>query len=40
MGNNSIYEQNGFKDRRDYLKSVAGDFGADMIVDTCIAEIH
>lgn len=39
MVNNSIYEQNGFKDRIDYLKSVANDFGTDMMVVTGIAEI-
>lgn len=39
MADKSIYEQNGFKDRRDYLKSVADDFGTDMMVVTGIAEI-
>lgn len=39
MVNNSIYEQNGFKDRIGYLKSVANDFGTDMMVVIGIAEI-
>ena len=39
MVNNSIYEQNGFKDRIDYLKSVANDFGTDMMEVIGIAEI-
>ncbi len=36
MADKSIYEQNGFKDRGDYLKSVADDFGTDMMVVTGI----
>lgn len=39
MSGKNVYKQNGFKDRRDYLKSVADDFGTDMMVVTGIAEI-
>lgn len=35
----SVYEQNGYKDRNDYLASVAGEYGTDMMVVGCIAEI-
>jgi hypothetical protein len=34
-----IYRQNGYKDRRDYLKSVADQYGTDMMVVGSMAEI-
>ncbi|MBF0650762.1 RNA polymerase [Dysgonomonas sp. GY75] len=33
-----IYRQNGYKDRRDYLKSVAGQYGTDRMVVGSMAE--
>lgn len=35
----SVYEQNGYKDRWDYLESVAGEYGTDMMTVVSIAEI-
>lgn len=35
----SVYEQNGYKDRYDYLESLAGEYGTDMMTVGSIAEI-
>lgn len=35
----NVYEQNGYKDRSDYLEWLAGEYGTDMMVVGSIAEI-
>lgn len=39
MAENNIYQQNGYKDRVDYLQSVAEDYGTDMMIVSSMAEI-
>lgn len=39
MAKNNIYQQNGYKDRVDYLQSVAEDYGTDMMIVSSMAEI-
>lgn len=39
MADNNIYEQNGYKNRADYLRSIADDYGTDMIIVSSMAEI-
>jgi hypothetical protein len=34
-----IYEENGYEDRMDYLKSLSGEYGADMMTVGGIAEL-
>ncbi|GHV57471.1 hypothetical protein AGMMS49579_23370 [Spirochaetia bacterium] len=36
---NSVYIQNGYKDRADYLKSLADNHGLDLFAVTMIAEM-
>lgn len=35
----NVYAQNGYRDRGDYLESLAGEYGTDMMVVGSIAEI-
>lgn len=35
----SVYEQNGYKDRRNYLESLTGEYGTDMMTVGSNAEI-
>lgn len=39
MADNTIYKQNGYKDREDYLRSIADDYGTDMTIVSSMAEI-
>jgi hypothetical protein len=39
MTKQNIYEQNGCKDRADYLKSIADEYGTDITVASSLAEI-
>lgn len=39
MLDNTIYEQNGYKDRGDYLQSVANNYGTDMMVVSSMADV-
>lgn len=39
MAENNIYQQNGYKDRVDYLQSVAEDYGTDRMIVSSMAEI-
>ena len=39
MAENNIYQENGYKNRVDYLQSVAEDYGTDMMVVSSMAEI-
>ncbi|WP_165044960.1 RNA polymerase [Dysgonomonas sp. ZJ709] len=39
MTNENVYEQNGYKDRNDYLRSLAEDNGVDMYTVTSISEL-
>ena len=39
MSNENVYEQNGYKDRNDYLRSLAEDNGVDMYTVTSISEL-
>lgn len=39
MDNRTIYQQNGFKDRQEYLESLCDEYSVDMYSVSCIAEI-
>jgi len=39
MENETIYEQNGYKDREDYLNSLADEYGVGIYTISCLAEI-
>ncbi|HML65255.1 MAG TPA: hypothetical protein PKC55_10525 [Dysgonomonas sp.] len=39
MPGKNVCEQNGYRDRMGYLKSLADDYGTDMIVVSGIAEV-
>lgn len=39
MAENNIYQENGYKNRVDYLQSVAEDYGTDMMIVSSMAEI-
>lgn len=34
-----VYKQNGYKDRTDYLKCLADDFGIEWSIVNCVAEM-
>lgn len=35
----NIYAQNGYKDREDYLKSIADEYGTDIMIVSSMAEV-
>ena len=39
MDTRSIYQQNGFKDREEYLNSLCEEYGADMYIVSSIADM-
>lgn len=39
MANQNVYEQMGYKDRTSYLKSLAAEYGTDMLFVSSIAEV-